>query len=65
MAAGMTIEEFFGSRRTAAAALNVVIAMVLILVVLVGYRATHHVDRSVQVHPCAMVLTRESGPECR
>jgi hypothetical protein len=41
-----------------------VVALSLVLVGSVAYRATHRADRA-HIDPCALVLTRESGPECR
>lgn len=60
----MTIDRFFASPLVARIVLNVVFFLAITTVLTVGFAATHHATRTA-IEPCAMVLTRESGPECR
>lgn len=53
------------SPRVANGLVVVVVCLSLMLITIVSYRAVYKDPRSTQVHPCAMVLTRDSGPECR
>jgi hypothetical protein len=60
----MSIERFFASPLVARMALTVAVFLSIVLVISVGFAAAKP-EPSTSIHPCALTLTRESGPECR
>lgn len=63
--AQVNAERFFASPFVARCALNVVVALAIVMVVMVGYGASHRRDvPETRIHECALVLTRE-GHSCR
>lgn len=59
------VERLYFDDKAPRRAVWLVVALAAILAVLVPYRAMHRAERPTVIDPCAMVLTRESGPTCR
>jgi len=62
----MSIERFFASPFVARCALNVVFFLAVVMVLSVGFAATHHRPQDAVIDPCALVLDARSGQQqCR
>lgn len=61
-----SVERLYFADKAPRRALWVTVGLACVLAVWVPYKAIHRTPRpGVTIDDCAMVLTRESGPECR
>src|SRR5687767_7050396 len=60
-----SVERLYFNDKAPRRALWVAVGLAAIMAFTVGYAAFRKPAERVNIEPCAMVLTRESGPECR